>query len=202
MPRIQSSIEPLESKIIFIFDRITQLFKNILWEISYETNLSPLQLQILFYLNDRKEELRKISSIADEFGLTKATVSDAVRVLLEKEFVRKVPMKSDKRVKIIHLTEKGLKLVEWGMSKRDKLALLGLTGLKGEDKEQLFLSLMKIVSSYQEAGILKGMRMCPSCKNFVFNAFPGTEKPHLCKLTGKRFRNLEIQVNCDESSFG
>jgi len=49
------------------------------------TKVSPIQIQILLFCASHKQENLKVSFLANEFDLTKATISDSVKVLIKKE---------------------------------------------------------------------------------------------------------------------
>ena len=81
--------ENIDSKIIAGLERISRVFRLLLWDIAKDENLSPIQIQFLIFLLYNKPSRRRITDIANEFNLTKATVSDAISSLEEKKFNRK-----------------------------------------------------------------------------------------------------------------
>ena len=78
-----------ESKIVVALERISEAFRVLLWNESKENSLSPIQIQILIFIHFHTSEKCKVGYLADEFNMTKATISDSVRVLLAKELVIK-----------------------------------------------------------------------------------------------------------------
>src|SRR5690606_30312997 len=114
-PAMSSSFDPklqilhTESKIIVALERISEAFRVLLWQESKESALSPIQLQMLIFLIFHEQEKCKISYLAREFNMTKATVSDSVRMLLEKKLVEKIPDPSDARSFALQLTQEGEK---------------------------------------------------------------------------------------------
>jgi DNA-binding MarR family transcriptional regulator len=193
-------MEKREDKIVFILERLSHLFRQIAWEISYDASISPLQFEILLFLKEREERERRVSTIAEAFGITKATVSDAVKVLQEKGFVSLNRWEEDRRVKLISLTKKGKELVRKGEGIWGERTRAGLSVLSMREKEDLFLSLLKTVAGYQKTGVLRDVRMCLTCRNFEKDAFPGAEKPHRCKLTGERLGVLDLRVHCEKNT--
>ena len=79
----------LNQKIVNSLERISQAFRVLLWNESKEYGLSPIQIQILIFLFTHSPEKRKISYLAREFDMTKATISDSVKVLFQKSLVTK-----------------------------------------------------------------------------------------------------------------
>jgi len=70
------------SKIVASLERIAQAFRVLLWQESKAHALTPIQVQMLIFLLHHSEEKRKVSYIAREFNMTKATVSDTVKTLV------------------------------------------------------------------------------------------------------------------------
>src|SRR5690606_41608464 len=102
----------LTSKIVVGLERISEVFKSLLWEQAKALGLSPIQIQIMIFIAYHKDELCNVSHLAKEFSITKATISDAVRVLEVKQLINKKYGTSDGRRYTIPLSEEGLKLVE------------------------------------------------------------------------------------------
>ncbi|HID11252.1 MAG TPA: hypothetical protein EYP17_08135 [Candidatus Latescibacteria bacterium] len=58
------------------------------------------------------------------------------------------------------------------------------------------LFLMELISSLHKVGVIKVARMCISCSYFKKDLYPGTDKPHYCKLTNTRLSVLELGMDC------
>ena len=108
----------LESKIVASLERVSQAFRVLLWNESKEHSLSPIQVQLLIFLLHHSDQKRKVSYLAEEFNMTKATISDTVKTLEQKLFIKKEFEAHDARSYIIHLTEKGKELA--GLLKKDE----------------------------------------------------------------------------------
>ncbi|MFQ6071040.1 MAG: MarR family winged helix-turn-helix transcriptional regulator [Candidatus Aminicenantales bacterium] len=196
---VKSSTESTDEKIIFLFVKISQLMNVFLWDAAKNKNLSPLQLKILLHLKESSEGFRKVSLMASEFSLTRATVSDAVRALIEKGFVRKKKDKEDGRSFILGLTESGKRLLERDLLSWNSTLKEEIGEFSAEDKEKVFLFLAELLMKFQEEGIIENLRMCFSCQYFTRNAFPESEKPHLCRLTGRKLADFEMNVRCESN---
>ena len=81
--------QKIESRIVVALERISEAFRVLLWNESKENSLSPIQIQILIFIYFHSHEKCKVGYLADEFNMTKATISDSVKVLLSKELVAK-----------------------------------------------------------------------------------------------------------------
>src|SRR5690554_4599506 len=100
------------SKIVASLERISQAFRVLLWKESKEYSLSPIQVQVLIFLLHHSDEKRKVSYLADEFNMTKATISDTVKTLENKGLSSKVHDLQDTRSYTIDLTTKGKEIAE------------------------------------------------------------------------------------------
>ncbi|MCC6691021.1 MAG: MarR family transcriptional regulator, partial [Bacteroidia bacterium] len=91
----------VESKIVASLERIAQAFRVLLWRESKEFSLSPIQVQVLIFLLNHNEEKRKVSYLADEFNMSKATISDTIKTLEQKNLMTKEYEQRDTRSYII-----------------------------------------------------------------------------------------------------
>src|SRR5690606_4437536 len=106
--------------------------------------LSPIQIQILIFISNHKEELSSVSNLAKEFHVTKPTISDAVKALDQKGLIIKNYSTADSRSYTIFLSELGKEM----LSKTSDYTLPFFKGFeKMEDREiiQLYSTLTKLV---------------------------------------------------------
>ncbi|MGQ9617990.1 MAG: MarR family winged helix-turn-helix transcriptional regulator [Candidatus Aminicenantia bacterium] len=158
----------LDFKISFAIERVFNAYRTLFWDIVKETNLSLIQLQFILYLKKYPKEMRKVSNIALEFGLTKATVSDAVNSLVKKKLVRKEKDIKDRRSSTLCLTGKGEKLAK-KLEIWDNPIKTILKKFPENEKENVLTFLIKFIDSLKKSGIIKVVRMCVSCSNFKKN---------------------------------
>jgi DNA-binding MarR family transcriptional regulator len=183
--------ESPDSRIIAALERISQAFRVLLWN---EFALSPIQVQVLIFLLYHSDEKRKVSYLADEFNMTKATLSDTVKSLEQKKLIKKIYEPHDTRSYIIHLTKKGVDIAERTAVFTNQLQK-PITKLNTDDKENLLLSLMGIIQHLNKTGIVTIQRMCVTCVHFK----PAQGKqPHFCKLLNKNLENSELRIDCPE----
>ncbi|WP_204332902.1 MarR family winged helix-turn-helix transcriptional regulator, partial [Klebsiella pneumoniae] len=69
--------------------------------------MNPTQVQVLIFLLYHDKEKRKVSYLAAEFNMTKATISDTIKSLEQKDLIEKEYEETDTRSYTIHLTKKG-----------------------------------------------------------------------------------------------
>ena len=76
-----------DSKIIASLERIAQAFRVLLWNESKEFSLSPIQIQVLIFLLHHDTDKRKVSFWSGEFNISKATISETVKILEQKKLI-------------------------------------------------------------------------------------------------------------------
>ena len=181
-----------ESKIVVALERISEAFRVLLWQESKIHKLSPIQLQIVTFLLFHDENKRKVSYLAKEFNMTKATISDAVKTLEKKGLIQKEITPSDTRSYIIHLTEKGKVIAEkastFSHAMRESVELFG-----GEEAEQFYQTSLKLIESLHKNGIIQLQRMCSSCLHYAKD-----NGMHFCKLLNKPLTTNELRIDCPE----
>jgi DNA-binding MarR family transcriptional regulator len=183
-----------ESKIVASLERISQAFRVLLWRESKEFSLSPIQVQVLIFLLHHSGEKRKVSYLADEFNMTKATISDSIKVMEKKELITKEPEPHDSRSYVIHLTPEGIKTAKEN-SLFTKELRSPIDKLSADDKENLLLSLLNIIRHLNRTGVITIQRMCITCKHYQTTE---NGKQHFCKLLNQKLHNTELRVDCPE----
>lgn len=185
----------IDSEILFAFERICTAFRALIWDGVKETNLSPIQLQFIVYLKKHPESMRNVSAISAEFELSKATVSDSLKALQKKNLISRKKGDKDRRFSTISLTEKGERVAK-NLEDIDKPFRKLLENFPQKEKERAFSFLVKLIDSMRKEGIIKVARMCISCFYFKKISSHEKEKPYLCKLTGRKFSDHEINIDC------
>ena len=184
----------IEGRIVAALERISQAFRVLLWNEGKEFSLSPIQIQILIFLLHHSDEKRKVSYVADEFNMTKATVSDAVKSLEEKGLIKKTYEKHDTRSYVMHLTKKGHGIAA-KTSLFTKELQMPIDKLNSDDKENLLLSLIGIIQYLNKSGIITIQRMCVMCSHYR----PANKnQEHFCRLLNTRLETSELRIDCPE----
>lgn len=182
----------LTRKITAALERISTAFRVLLWNESKENALSPIQNQILVFLLFHRPEHCTVSYLAEEFQVTKATVSDSIRVLENKGLITKNENILDSRSQIISLTEAG-KEIAANASKFASGLEISVNNLTEEQKETVFKSLTDVIHSLHQQNIISLKRMCFSCSNYS-----NINGQHYCKLLERNLENSEIRIDCLE----
>lgn len=183
-----------ESKIVASLERIAQAFRVLLWQESKEFSLSPIQVQVLIFLLYHSEEKRKVSYLADEFNMTKATISDTIKTLEQKNLITKEYEQHDTRSYIIHLTKKGKDIAD-KTSFFTKDIRTPIDKLHQDDKENLLLSLLNIIQHLNKSEVITIQRMCMSCSYYQ----PSDKgQKHFCKLLNQNLHVTDLRIDCTE----
>lgn len=179
-------------KIISGLERVSKAFRVLLWEESKRYKISPIQIQILIFCGSHKKENLTVSFLATEFDLTKATISDSIKVLLKKELLAKAINTKDSRSFIVQLTTKGKEIVE---------KTSGFTSVLNESidflsplEKGVFLNqLMQLIYQLNQKDIISTQRMCLTCYHYKKEG-----NIHYCNLMEKQLKNIELRIDCDE----
>lgn len=182
----------LNSKIIAGLNRVSEVFKVLLWEQAKELKLSPIQIQILNFIAHHKQELSKVSYLAKEFNVTKPTISDAIRVLVNKSLLIKDFSAPDSRSYTLLLSSKGKKVVGQTAIFADPIRQQ-LDKIEDGDLESLYTTLSKLIYQLNRSGVLSVQRTCFGCK---FYAKDGEN--HYCNLLEKPLANTDIRLDCSD----
>lgn len=186
--------ENLEAKIVVGLERIAEAFRVLLWQESKEFSLSPIQIQILIFLQAHSIEKCKVGYLAQEFNLTKPTVSDAVKILEQKQLIRKETEPNDNRSYTIHLTEAGKKIAR----KTAHFAAAiqqPLNELHPEHKVLLLESLMHLIHQLNKNGVITLQRMCQTCRFYSKNQ---GGQAHYCHFLKKPLSTVDLRIDCPE----
>lgn len=101
----------IDNKIVAGLDKLATVHRYLIWEQSKKWALSPIQIQILIFIKHHNEKYSTVSYLAKEFGVTKPTISDAVKTLEQKGLIEKIQDPNDSRSYCMKLTANGLEIV-------------------------------------------------------------------------------------------
>jgi DNA-binding MarR family transcriptional regulator len=185
----------IEFRIVAALERLSEAFRVLLWNEAKILNISPIQIQILIFLKFHSLEKCKVSYLAQEFNMTKATVSDAVKILLQKGLIEKETDADDTRSYTMRLSELGQTTIEKAVLFANPM-LTSFDALSDTQKEILLDSLLHMIHRLNKAGIITIQRMCQTCK-FLQN----TEGGHYCNLLQKSLAKPDFRMDCPEHIF-
>ena len=180
------------SKIVAGLERVSEVFKILLWEKAKLVGLSPIQIQILIFIAFHKQNLCNVSHLAKEFNVTKPTVSDAIKVLDNKGLIIKNFSSSDNRSYSISLSELGNDIVSQTNDFSNPLTKQ-VNSFSRSELESLFGTLSQLIYKLNRNGILSVQRTCYGCKFYEKN-----KKLDYCNLLQKELLRQEIRLDCPE----
>lgn len=97
------------ARIVTGLEHIGNHLSDLLKAQAMEHGLSPLQVRILIFIHFYKGQTR-LSLLAGEFNLSKATLSVALKSMEQKKLIHKKPLAADQRSVLIELTEWGRRI--------------------------------------------------------------------------------------------
>lgn len=173
-------------------ERVSEAFRVLLWEETKKSGLSPTQIQLLIFLLHHPNHTTTPSYLAKEFNMTKATITDSLKMLLKKELISKSPALSDARSYSIKLTIRGKSISESATQFSNQM-LNSLSGLSESVKEQMLQGLLQMISQLNECSVISLQRMCKNCR-FLENKDNG----HYCSFLKKPLAPTELRIDCPE----
>ncbi len=183
----------LNLKIVAGLERFGEVFKTLLWEKAKVHGISPIQIQILLFISSHSTDLSNVSYLAKEFNLTKPTISDAIRVLLNKEFIEKDFSPTDNRRFNLLLSAKGQALVKTLNDYR--LPILNeIETINPTELNQLFGSISKLIYQLNKIGLIQVQRTCFGCQYYKGNQ----KDSHFCNLLNQKLVDHEIKLDCPD----
>ena len=184
--------QKIESRIVVALERIAEAFRVLLWNESKKNSLSPIQIQLLIFLLFHSQEKCKISYLAAEFNMTKATISDSVRMLLSKKLVARQTDPADTRSHTLSLTPKGKEIAKkasWFAASIEK----PIDQLTAGQKSAMLNGLLTMIHELNQAGVITRQRMCFTCAYYKAG-----KETHFCHLLNTKLEETEIRVDCPE----
>ncbi|WP_142531756.1 MarR family winged helix-turn-helix transcriptional regulator [Saccharicrinis carchari] len=182
----------ITSKIVAGLERMSVVFKVLLWEKAKTVGLSPIQIQILIFIAFHKQALRNVSHLAKEFNVTKPTVSDAIRILDKKGLIIKDYSSSDSRSYSIALSDLGYDVVSQTYDFSNPLKKQ-VSSFSQSELESFFRTLSQLIYKLNRSGILSVQRTCYGCRFYERD-----KQMDYCNLLQTELLNKEIRLDCPE----
>jgi len=180
-------------KVAYGLERMSEVIKSLLWEKAKKYGLSPIQIQILLFISDHHEGLCNVSHLAKEFGITKPTVSDAIKSLAQKNLIVKITSDIDNRRYNIQPSPSSLATIEDLKSYHQEIIVI-LKKLDPRLVENMMESMTQLISEMNKNGILKVQRTCYACKFYNGNKID----QHFCNLLKIPLETKQIKLDCPE----
>lgn len=182
----------LNNKIVAGLERLSQVFRILLWEKAKEHGLSPIQIQLLIFIQYHSTDKCTVSYLAQEFNFTKPTISDAIKVLEQKNFIKKNTDSSDTRSYTIQLTASGNKIVLDTENFANPITEI-ITKSNEADKLILWENIANLISLLNRQEIISIQRTCFNCGHYTIK-----NKDAFCSLLNQKLLTKDIRIDCEE----
>ncbi len=161
--------------------------------------LSAVQGQALELL--AREGPMEMGAVASSLALTSATVSDSIAALERRGLVTRQPVARDRRRVRVRATAAGRRLGRT-LSTWPDLFRESLAGLSEPEKRVLLRTLVRIILSLLERGVIQRARMCVTCAFFRPRVHPRTRRPHHCALADVPLGPASVRLDCPDHQPG
>jgi DNA-binding MarR family transcriptional regulator len=189
-PQFQAN--SLESKIVVALERLAEVFRVLLRDAGKSDGLSPLQVQILTFCSHHEPAMCRVHELAREFNMTRPTISDAVRVLVERGYLHRSPNMSDARSQLLQTTSKGQSWVKDHAGMMQPL-FEAVRQIHREGRQDLYGSLLQLIATLQTTGHISLHRMCFTCVHYRRD-----DGGHYCRLLEKNLETMDLRIDCPE----
>lgn len=191
----QHQVTDLESRIVVLLERIAEVFKAALWEEGKHHQLSPLQIQVLVFLCYHASPQRTVSYLAQEFNVSKPTISEVVRILEQKKLLERQFSELDGRSHTLTLTSSGHTVVKQAQHFATPI-LKQVNAATSIDKPALYHSLLVLLQAFQKNGLIGEVRMCLNCPHLSMGQ--DSSMDYACRLLGQSLSIQELRIDCPE----
>ncbi len=189
-PNVQNS--SADALILAALERVGESFRVMLWEQAKEYGLSPIQVQSLIFLHTHDESKATVTALAKEYNVTKATMSDVIKVLSGKKLLVKKNDPADSRAQILRLTAQGKKIAEATGSFAQALQK-HISQLSSTQKSGLKTILLDLIHHLYREKVITVQRMCFTCAHFS-----STGKKQFCHLLNMQLTTEQLRLDCPE----
>lgn len=179
-------------------EQLASLVRAQSWRSDASPSLPPTQAAVLRMLAGLPEGLRA-GHIAERLGVSAASLSDSLKALEAKGWIRRVADPDDRRATIIRLDRAGRTVAAKLRHPTQGMGGL-LQGMDEADVGALLRVTQLLVGEAQRQGLATGLRTCLGCRFFQPYASGLAGQPHVCGFVGKPFGDAELRVDCAEQS--
>lgn len=175
--------------------RIEAILQSETWKVAKQHRLQPIQLQMLDYLQRCNRYSNNPTAVRHYFQLTKGTVSQSLKALEAKGYIRREADSKDKRKVHFVVTEAGQTL--WQEVFPPSL-LQATLAHREEIAEQSITALSNLLQAFQQQNQLETFGVCQTCQHFLRE----TEQQFRCGLTKELLLVAESLQICYEHEKG
>lgn len=181
-----------ENTIYNALERLGELLKVSARQSVAEHGLQPIQLEVLHYLSTCNQFSDTPMGVTEYLGQTKGTVSQTIKVLEKKQFIRKVADETDKRISHLKVTAKGDELIKANIP--TSFVVEACKNLSRKQQEEISLALQQLLISVVESNNMKSFGICSTCRYHQKN----NDGSYFCNLVKVPLDDEEISLICRE----
>lgn len=177
-------------------EQLASLVRAQSWRQDGTPSLPPTQAAVLRMLQGVQDGMRA-RQIAERLGISPASLSDSLKALEGKQWIRRTPDPDDARAARVRLTSAGSRMAT--QLQRPDQGMGPLVESLGEaDLGALLRVTQLLVNEAQEQGLATGLRTCLGCAFFRPFASGRRDAPHVCAFLDKAFGDAELRADCAE----
>lgn len=181
-----------DALIVAALERVGEAIRVMLWEQAKEHGLSPIQVQTLIFLHTHQESMATMTYLSKEFNVTKATMSEVVKVLSEKKLLVKKDNPADTRAQLLKLTAAGKK-VATATGGFANAFLKYLEPLTDRQKVGLKTILLDLIYNLYQDKVITMQRMCFTCTHYTM-----VNNKAFCNLLQITLTPDHLRLDCPE----
>lgn len=188
--------EAISQRIATGLHKVGLAMKQQSWQQANQEGLSATQGQILAALVGSGP--LSGTELSARLGVTLPTISDSVRVLVDKGLVTKSADPRHPRASLVTATKKGAAL---GARARSWPEFLGdaVASLSLDEQRAFYAGIVKMIRTLQEQGLVPLEGMCVTCTHFRPHVRTGPA-PHHCALVDAPLAGEQLRIDCPEHS--
>ncbi len=158
--------------------------------------LPPTQAAVLRMLSAMPHGMRA-RQIADRLGISAASLSDSLKALEARGWIRRRADPADGRAALVGLSVQGRRLAARLQHPQHGLMSL-MSNLPEADVAALLRVSQLLVAEAQRQGLATGVRTCLGCRFFRPYSSGEAARPHVCAFVGKPFAEIDLRIDCAE----
>lgn len=187
----------LDRRLASALERAGHALRVLTWTQATAGGLSPIQLQLLLRIGVEAPGRRRVGTLAAEFDLSAATVSEALSALRRKGLVERLPLEGDKRGHTLALTESGRATTEVVAGWAGPVTA-HLSTVPDAEKAATLRLVLDLIAHLSRTGVLAVARTCLTCRFFDEDAHAGEVRPHHCAFLDSPLSDAQLHVDCAE----
>lgn len=179
-------------------EQLALLVRAHAWRSDGAPSLPPTQAAVLRMLAADAGGL-KARQVAGRLGISAASLSESLKAIEGKGWIRRDADPADRRSSTIRLTPDGR-----AVARQLRHPARGMGSLLRDIDEQDVGALLRVtqllVREAQRQGLASGVRTCLGCRYFRPYGSGDPRRPHFCEFVSQPFGDPELRTDCADQS--